>query len=178
MKKLSVLLALGGMVAASGALQMQAQVVSFTFEAPVATGDWSGVTGYGKFSYDASQVPSDGWINPEYLTLSFWILGQNFDQADDSGFPTYPQLQLVGGEPNYLSFWIEEPPTSISEEGVVQIYLEGFLTKLGSPSNSDYLIQANVVGTKVPEPSAMAFSAVALLGLGTFIARRRQAKKG
>lgn len=182
MKKLSVLLALGGMIALPCIQRLQAQVVTFTFEAPVLTGDWAGEVGVGSFSIDGTLIvpPYTGDVGPMTpvtgsMSLTFTILGQTFSDSDDSGYPTFPLLSLVDGAPQYLSFWIEEPGTSINEPGAEVIFLEGFLGD--SLGGYDYKVQANVLGTKpVPEPSAVAFSVVAALGLGAFVVRRRRAK--
>jgi hypothetical protein len=179
MKKLSVILALSGVVAVCGIQQAQAQAITLTFGVTVSSGDWAGETGYGSFTY-ASFFP-DTWVVPPNLSVTLHILGQDFTQADDALAPLLPAVQLVGGDPVFLLFGIADAkpsdPNVINEPGVQAISIVAPLIRAQS-GPYDYQVQANVIGTKVPEPSSVAFSMVALLGLGTFIVRRRRAKKG
>ena len=106
MKKLSVLLALGGMIALPCVQRLQAQVVTFTFEAPVTTGDWSGAVGVGSFTLDQTLLdpPYTGDVGPMTpttgaLSLTFTILGQTILDGYDAGYPVYPLRSMENGTP-------------------------------------------------------------------------------
>lgn len=180
MKKLLFALVAGGVLAITSSQVAQAQVVTFTFLAKVVGGDWDGQTGFGSFTYDSGLLTGSGdeYLWPTDLTTELTILGQSFDETDDSWYPSAPLVSFVDGWPTLMSWWIEEPPSVINELGVEAIKVEGELKPPSAPgANYRFEVQTEVVGTMVPEPSSIAFSTVAGLSLGIFLIRRRRAAK-
>lgn len=159
----------------------EAQIVSYSFQAKVVGGDWDGETGLGVFSYDMSLVPTSGdwFLFPTDVTMVLNLFGQSFTEQDDSAYPGAPVLGFSDGQPTLISWWIEEPPTTIDEPGVTGIYIDGLLLPPpGGTTSYDYTVQTTVLGTApIPEPSSVAFAAVMGLGLGAFVIRRRRGKK-
>ena len=152
--------------------------MSYTFLAKVVDGDWDGQSGLGSFSYDLGDLLGTGYefLYPTQLATQLTIFAQTFSETDDSAYPGAPLVLFLDGNPVELSWYIE-PPTVINEPGVVAIYVEGPLIAPPPQSGHDFNVQARVVGTMVPEPSSIAFSAVAGLGLGIFLIRRRRAAR-
>ncbi|MCB1125661.1 MAG: hypothetical protein KDM81_04135 [Verrucomicrobiae bacterium] len=188
MKKLLFALVAGGVLAVTSMQVAQAQVVSFTFLAKVVGSDWDGEFGFGSFSYDKSTITGlgDEWVVPANALhtdlLFLGLSGQSFDETDDSGYPAFPIIGLTNGKPVAISWWIEEPSTKIKEPGLEAILIDGPLVwyePIGSKTGEGFfVVQTTLVGSMpVPEPSSIAFSVVAGLGLGTFLVRRRRMAK-
>lgn len=154
-----------------------AATVSMSFVAPVTSGPFAGQTGTGEIRFDSA---STGTLTPAThpdLEIDFSFLGQTFHQDNDSGFPDFPEVTVVGGVPVAIDFLLEDGVSGVdfADPSIDAIALQGVLLP---GVNARLVAPIDIVTGEpevVPEPASFALAGIALLGLA-FGRQRRAAR--
>lgn len=105
--KLSIAIASTAVIAAS---QAYASPITYDFTVNVTQGSLAGKSFSGTFSYDDSTLKGIGAEElgvAEGLTICMNFLGRNYNETNDSSYPTLPKLVFEDGKIKRLDFWIE-----------------------------------------------------------------------
>lgn len=175
MARLGCALALAATLGPAGATP-----VEFSFFAPVTSGPFAGQTGTGAIRFDsASSGVLTPITNPD-LEIDFSFMGQTFHQDNDSGFPDFPEVQLIDGVPVSINFVLDQGISNVdfADASITRISLLGVLT----PANAAQLearidiVTGDPPVVEVPEPASFGLAGLGLLGLALGRQRRRTAR--
>jgi hypothetical protein len=172
----------------------QALIIAKEFRVDMTSGSLTGQSFFGSFSYDNAALtdPSLQIFDPfngnllinemnGLLSLSFNFLGDIYTQADDAGFPLFPQLNFSEGLFQGLDFIVTENPFapnprvipgSTFEFGTGYNPIDGsfFVAFAGDPDSLDRSFGTVTYGVPIPTPALLP----GLIGMGLAALKKRR----
>jgi hypothetical protein len=154
----------------------QAAIVTFNFSLLAQD---SSLIGTGSFSYDDVVLDIDGNGNVTQanggLEVDAIVFGIAFDESNDIDFSAFPEVNVIGGIPIELDFFLVDGQNGVDFTGITfdgrPVLTVRTGNVLGVGDDGGLLIDAFVTTADVPAPAALALFGLGLIGLGA--ARRR-----